>query len=97
MKNPSDLHEARVLAEGLLAGTDLSIFAANSLEVLLSELFEDDDEIDELIVKLAMYRPGGGDFLYSHGDLLPDFEALLRRLDTELSISEAQSDFLGDE
>ena len=97
MKNPADLREARSLVDGLVVGTDVSIGAANALEVLLSELFEDDDDVDEMIVMLAMYRPGGGEFLYSIQDLRPELGFLAGRLDAEIETADAQAYFSGDE
>ena len=45
-------------------GKDRSIKAANQIEGLLEELFPEDDRFEEVVIALASYRPGGGDYLY---------------------------------
>ena len=45
-------------------GEDTSLAAANSLEVLLGGAYPDDEIVQSAVVDLAMYRPGGGEFLF---------------------------------
>lgn len=35
----------------------------NYLEVLLEDIYPDDEEIQDYITELALYQPGGGDYL----------------------------------
>lgn len=50
------------LIEGFIAGRDTTLAAANRIEVLLDQAFPDDDFIQEIVVALACYRPGGDDY-----------------------------------
>lgn len=47
------------LIEDFLAGRDTALTTANRIEVMLEEAFPDDDFIQEVVIALAMYRPGG--------------------------------------
>jgi hypothetical protein len=51
------------LALPFLTGADVSIAAANRIEAFLSDTFPDDDHVQETCDLLAVYRPGGGEFL----------------------------------
>jgi hypothetical protein len=42
---------------------DVSIQIANAIEVTLDELFPDDPYLQDTVILLAHYRPGGGEFL----------------------------------
>jgi hypothetical protein len=52
------------MIERFVSGTDISIRAANEIEVALDDAFPNDDYVQETVVMLAMYRPGGGEFLF---------------------------------
>lgn len=43
---------------------DRSLAAAGRLEVALDALFPEDEAVQDVVLALASYRPGGGDFLY---------------------------------
>jgi hypothetical protein len=45
-------------------GQDIGLTAANKLEVLLDDAYPDDEIVHSAVVDLAMYRPGGGEFLF---------------------------------
>ena len=47
-----------------VVGTDTSIKAANEIEVALDNNFPNDDYVQETVEMLAMYRPGGGEYLF---------------------------------
>ena len=46
-----------------VTGEDTSLAAANRLEVLLDETYPDDEVVQDRVVDLALYRPGGGEYL----------------------------------
>ena len=51
--------------ERFLSGQDLSMDAAGRLGVALDKAFPEDDRVQDLVLALAMYRPGGGEYLYN--------------------------------
>jgi hypothetical protein len=55
-----DSQEILSLVDAFASGADTSLVAANRLEVLLDDLFPDDDYLQETVEMLACYRPGGG-------------------------------------
>lgn len=57
------MDELRELLERFISGKDVSVSAANRLEVLLDSAYPDDGFVQERVIDLASYRPGGGDFL----------------------------------
>jgi len=56
-------------------GPDRSIHAAQYLESALNRAFPDDDaaneDVQDLVLALASYQPGGGEYLYSQESILP--------------------------
>lgn len=55
------------LREGLrdfVENRDRSLAAAGRLEVALDALFPEDEAMQDVVLALASYRPGGGEFLY---------------------------------
>lgn len=52
-----------------VSGHDTSIELANHLEVLLDEAYPDDDVVQARVVDLALYRPGGGEFLIDTSEM----------------------------
>ena len=58
-----DVSELASLLDSFVDGTDTSLLAANRLEVVLAEAFPDDDVVQDRVGDLALYRPGGGEFL----------------------------------
>jgi hypothetical protein len=55
-----------------VSGLDTSIKAANEIEVALDD-YPGDDFVEETVQMLAMYRPGGGEYLF-------DMAAIKQRL-----------------
>ena len=66
MLGPDKPHtELLALIDTFVRGDDRSIAQANAIEFALRDLETVDAEtIDDLIVALAMYCPGGGEFLF---------------------------------
>jgi nucleoid-associated protein YejK len=52
------------LIQDFIDGRDVSVQRAKEISVHLEDKFDNDPYIDETIVMLAQYQPGGGDFLY---------------------------------
>jgi len=52
------------LIEQSLAGAEISLESASAVELGLDDAFPTDDFIQETVEMLAMYRSGGGDFLF---------------------------------
>lgn len=61
--------ELASLLDRFLTGEDVSMAAANRLEVLLSDAFPDDELVQGRVGDLAQYRPGGGDFLFDEKEM----------------------------
>jgi hypothetical protein len=58
------ISEIKELIERFVSATDTSIDAANEIEASLDGSFPDDDYIQQTVEMLAMYRPGGENFLF---------------------------------
>jgi hypothetical protein len=52
------------LVQKFVSGADTSIEAANEIEVALDDGFPEDDYVQQTVERLAMYRPGGEEFLF---------------------------------
>ena len=50
-------------------GEDTSLAAANRLEVLLDKAYPEDGLVQERVIDLASYRPGGGEFLFDTAEM----------------------------
>ena len=61
------------MIQRFVCNADASIEAANEIEVALDESSPDDDYVQQTVEMLAMYRPGGGTFLF-------DMAAIKQRL-----------------
>jgi hypothetical protein len=61
-------------------GDDRSLALAGKLEVAIDEAFPDDEECQDLVLVLASYRPGGGDYLYDEDAIVPKCRKLMGRL-----------------
>lgn len=59
------LADLRVFSER----ADVSQEQAGRIEVALDELFADDARFEDLVLALASYQPGGGEFLYDTDDV----------------------------
>ena len=63
------MNEIQDLIDRFITGVDVSLSAANKLEVLLDDAYPSDDQIQELVEMLAQYRPGGDEFLFKEKDI----------------------------
>lgn len=70
-----------LLLNRFVSGEDTGLAAANSLEVLLDDAYPDDELVQSAVMDLAMYRPGGGPFLFD----TPEIQRRLHRLRDYLS------------
>jgi len=70
----------RELIERFCSGTDISVKAANAIEVALDDAFPDDGQAQDIVLCLASYRPGGGEFLYDEQEVGKQLNSLLPRL-----------------
>jgi hypothetical protein len=74
----------RAVLEKMVSRQDIAVRVANVAEVLLVELYEGEPDLDDLALSLAMYQPGGGDFLYSIDDLDSALKGALSRVVSDL-------------
>ena len=68
------------LIDRFVAGENRSIVAANEIEVALDDDFPDDEFIQDTVLMLASYRPGGGEFLYDDEQMADRLSAVAKRL-----------------
>ena len=61
-------------------GKDRSMAAAGWIEVALDEKFPDDEEMADVVLALASYRPGGGEYLYDEHQLVKFCELALAKV-----------------
>ena len=76
----SDNTALAALLAKFIDGEDVSIASANAIEVALDEAFPDDELIQDTVLMLASYRPGGGDFLYGEQQVRHQLGKALKRL-----------------
>ena len=69
------------LIEKFISGEDISISSANKIESALDDAFGEDDEVQDVVLMLASYRPEGGDYLYNSEDV----KILLKKIIPKLS------------
>ena len=72
--------EVRQMLRRFIAGEDIGTDLAGRMEVALDSLFPEDDRFEDLVLALASYQPGGGEFLYSYESILPLCKAALKEL-----------------
>ncbi|TPK55923.1 hypothetical protein FJ546_28395 [Mesorhizobium sp. B2-4-19] len=58
------MDDLSLLLTRFVSGEDTSLAAANSLESLLDAAYPDDELVQDVVIDLASYRPGGGPFLF---------------------------------
>ena len=63
-----------------IEGKDRSLAAAGRLEVAIDDLFPDDEEFADVVLALASYRPGGGEYLYDEAKIAKLCEWVLAKL-----------------
>lgn len=67
----------RQLIERFSSGEDASVDAAKTIEVALDDAFCYDEQAQDVILSLACYRPGGGEFLYNEDEIRKQLTSLL--------------------
>ncbi|KQO53864.1 hypothetical protein [Methylobacterium sp. Leaf85] len=60
-------HAIEQAIERFVSGMDVSIETANYIETVLDDGFPSDDYVQQTVEMLAMYRPGGEEFLFDTG------------------------------
>lgn len=68
------------LIDKFISKEDTSTNLANEIEVAIDEAFPDDDYMQDVVVMLASYRPGGGDYLYDEYEIIDKLKKLKYRL-----------------
>lgn len=66
--------------QAFVDGEDISLAAANDIEVALDDAYPDDERIQDVVLMLASYRPGGGDCLHAEPEMRAVLAKLLSRL-----------------
>ncbi len=61
--------EIERLVQRFVSGADTSISVVHEIEAVLDDWFPDDDYVQETVEMLAMYRPGGGEFLFDKAEI----------------------------
>lgn len=69
-----------LLIERFCNREDTSLEAANAIEVALDGAFPDDERAQAVVLSLASYRPGGGEFLYDEVEIGRQLTLLLSQL-----------------
>ena len=64
-----DKSELLSLIEKFIEGEDCSVAVANQIEVAIDDTYPEDAFMQETVLMLASYRPGGGEFLYDEKTL----------------------------
>ena len=72
--------EICTLLSRFVDGADRSLALVGRLEVALDEAFPHDDECQDLVLALASYRPGGGEYLYDERDIERQCRKVMQRL-----------------
>ena len=76
---PDDWKQLCVPLETFASGENRSLTTANEIEGQIATKFPSDHAIQDLAEAFAQYRPGGGDFLFSEEDMLPQVRRWLAR------------------
>ena len=61
----ADIDKVIEKIDQFLDGTDTSLKNANEIEVCPDDSFPDDELIADAVIMLALYTPGGGEFLFN--------------------------------
>lgn len=69
-----------LLLNRFCSGPDVSIKSANAIEAALDDAFPKDDEVQDVVLALASYRPSGGEFLYDEAQIKKRLVSILQRL-----------------
>lgn len=68
------------LIKKFTSGEDISIALANAIEAGVDDLFPSDEEMQDIVLMLASYQPGGGEYLYAEEEIKIQLEKVLKRL-----------------
>jgi len=66
-----------------ISGEDISITAANVIEVWIDDAYPDDEMMQDVVLLLASYRPGGGEYLYNEKTIKNKLEKVLANIQKE--------------
>jgi hypothetical protein len=72
------------MLEAFLAGPNRSINAANEIESYLLGEFPDDDGFEDLLIAVASYQPGGGEYLYDQSSVRPVISDAIAEVEARL-------------
>lgn len=67
-----------------VSGENRSIRFAGEIGADLDDVFGEDERFEELVLALASYQPGGGEYLYDEVRILPLCKWVLREVEAEL-------------
>jgi hypothetical protein len=76
----TEISKLACLIKQFIDGEDTSISLANEIEVALDDMFPDVDAIQDTVLMLASYRPGGGPYLYSEQEVMNQLQKTLKLL-----------------
>ncbi len=69
-----------LLIKKFTTGADISIASANAIEVAIDDAFPNDERMQDVMLMLASYTPGGGAYLYAELEIKDQLEKILKRL-----------------
>lgn len=69
--------EILLICSQFISGRDTSLHLINRLECLIDDAFADDEFMQETVVMLASYRPGGGEYLHGEQQIRDRLERLV--------------------
>lgn len=84
--------EVIILIKRFISGMDTSIEIANEIEVALDDNFPNDDYVQQTVEMLAMYRPGGGVFLFDYDIIRQRLLKTINHINKKKSCPDPQSD-----
>jgi hypothetical protein len=64
------------LIKSFTSRDDISVELANKIEVALERNLSENESAQDLVLMLASYRPGGGDYLYDEDQVIKKLEKL---------------------
>jgi hypothetical protein len=71
----------KALLRTFIRGQNRSLGLAGEIESAISKAFPEDEDLDDFENALALYSPGGGDFLYGEHTIVKWCEWLLAKLE----------------
>ena len=73
--------ELQRLVDAFISGEDCSLATANTIEVALDSGWPENEEIQGIVELLAVYRPGGGDWLVDAEEIRQALKRIKQLLD----------------